>query len=82
MTLNYDDERKMIVFDHLSSPNDKTADLPFTYVPDGSYDGFKWDKDHWEFVDNVFKDVIDDKRQTPVPMPVGSHSMTEPGPKK
>lgn len=82
ITLNYDDDRKMIVFDHLTSSNEKTADLPFTYVPDGSYDGFKWDKDHWAFVDNVFKDIIDDKKQTPVPMPVGSHNMMQPGPKK
>ena len=47
VTLNYSDEYKMIIFDHLVAQSEKTSDLGFTLMPDGSYDGFKWKNDHW-----------------------------------
>jgi hypothetical protein len=75
ITLNYNPEQKMIVFSHLVPPNDKSADARFTYLPDGSYDGFRWKGDKWKYVDNVYKDVIDSRKDVPVPVPKGSDHM-------
>jgi hypothetical protein len=47
MTLNYDENRKMLVFDHLSKVG------PF-FGPDGTYDAFKYSKSgRWELVEDV-----------------------------
>ncbi|MFI5196083.1 MAG: hypothetical protein ACHQD8_03250 [Chitinophagales bacterium] len=51
--LNWDEERKVIIFDKLVSqvndPNRK-----YTYVPSGQYDGFRWDNEMY----NYMKDLI------------------------
>ena len=41
--LNWDEQYKMILFDHLIPFNNPYTNSP-TYVPDGSYDGFKLEK--------------------------------------
>ena len=64
--LNWDEQYQMILFDHLipfQSPYTGTV----TYVPDGSYDGFKLEKGRWKFVDKVFNDVME---EAPRPEPV------------
>lgn len=64
--LNWDEQYKMILFDHLIPiPSPYTGS--FTYVPDGSYDGFKLEKGRWKFVDKVFNDVME---EAPRPEPV------------
>jgi hypothetical protein len=47
--LNYNDERKMILFDHLSSDIYDPA-RKNTYTPTGQVDGFRWDNGQWVFV--------------------------------
>ncbi len=55
--VNWDEEYKMILFDHLIA-----MPSPFgrgvTFVSDGSYDGFRWEKGRWQFVDKVFNDKM------------------------
>jgi len=77
-SLNYSPEQNMIVFDHLAGESGKATDLGFALVPEGSYDGFKWKGDHWEFVEDVIKGTDDSKKNTPVPLPQGSHNMMDP----
>ena len=52
VSLNWDDEKKMIVFDELTSqvndPNRK-----YTYVPSGLYDGFFWNNEMWNYRMNL-----------------------------
>jgi hypothetical protein len=52
MKLNWDDEQQMIVYDHLSSetgfPNQRK-----TFVPDGDYEGLKWEKGVWVHQEKV-----------------------------
>ncbi|MFP5041991.1 hypothetical protein [Parasediminibacterium sp. JCM 36343] len=45
----YDGETQMIVFDHLASESDE-PESKYTYVPDGSYEAFKWENNHWGHV--------------------------------
>lgn len=64
--LNWDDYYKMVIFDHLipiASPHSGQT----VYVPDGSYDGFRYDKGRWVFVEKVFRDA---QEEAPRPYPV------------
>ncbi len=49
MRILFDKEENMIIYDHLASENDEPESL-YTYVPDGSYEGFKWKNNHWEHI--------------------------------
>lgn len=56
---NYDPSLDMIVFDHLISETDEPAKND-TYIPDGSYEGFKWKNGQWVHVDKVFDFALTD----------------------
>lgn len=51
VNLNYNKDEKKVIFDQLASevgdPNKK-----YTYVPVGQMDGFQWQNDHWQFIEN------------------------------
>lgn len=57
--MNYDPELDMIVFDHLISETDE-PEKKNTYIPDGSYEGFKWKNGQWVHVDKVFDFQLQD----------------------
>jgi len=57
--LNYDPELDMIVFDHLISETDEPGKKN-TYIPDGSYEGFRWKGGQWVHVDKVFDFQLQD----------------------
>ena len=57
--LNYDPELDMIVFDHLVSETEE-PDKKNTYIPDGTYEGFKWSNGQWVHVDKVFNFALKD----------------------
>jgi hypothetical protein len=67
-TVNYDPDMKMILVDHLVSESNED-DLPYTFVPDGDYEGFKWENGKWLHVDKVFHEKLEDG-QAPVPDPL------------
>ncbi len=69
-TLNYDYNKDMIVFDHLAPPTPKATGAYFTYVEDGTYEGFKWEKDHWQWVEKVFNFAINEDDNPPIPSPL------------
>jgi len=50
---NYDPELDMIVFDHLISESNE-PDRKETMIPDGDFEGFKWQNGQWVHVDKVF----------------------------
>lgn len=65
--LNYDDHYKMILFDHLMPFADERNGLGLVNIPDGTYEGFKYEKGVWVHVDKVFDKVMD---EAPVDFPV------------
>ncbi|MGE5520532.1 MAG: hypothetical protein ACM3VS_11440 [Candidatus Dadabacteria bacterium] len=67
-TVNYSEDNNMIVFDHLISETDE-PDNPWTYIPDGDYEGFKWEKGKWVHVDKVFTFKLKDG-EFPMPDPI------------
>ncbi len=68
--LNYDKQMQMIVFDHVAPPNEKAKGATFSYVPDGTYEGFNWQNNHWQWVEKVFTFSIDENDNPPVPVPL------------
>lgn len=69
-TMNYDKNLQLIVYDHLAPPSDKARDAYFTYVQDGTYEGFKWVSDHWQWMERVFTFSIDELDNPPIPAPL------------
>ncbi len=67
VTLNYDKDLKMIIFDHLVPTSPTSKDFKFTYIPDGSYEGFKYKKKQWHYVSQVFTSTM---KQPIFPKPV------------
>jgi len=68
--LNYDRELDMIVFDHVAPPTEKARGATFTYVPDGTYEGFKWINNHWQWIEKVFTFAINEDDNPPIPAPL------------
>ncbi len=64
-TMNYDEDSKMILVDHLISETDE-SDLPWTFVPDGDYEGFQWVNGKWQHIDKVFDFKLKDG-EAPIP---------------
>lgn len=66
--VNYDEDLGLILVDHLISESDE-PDKPYTFVPDGDYEGFKWENGKWVHVEKVFNQKLEDG-QAPVPDPL------------
>jgi hypothetical protein len=64
--LNYDQSLGMIVFDHLS-PMSGNYGQGLTYVPDGTYEGYKLQKGTWNWVENIPYQIM---KEAPVSEPV------------
>jgi hypothetical protein len=53
MLLRYVPEQHLIVFDHLSPPDNKAKNMPDLYGPDLTYNGYKLKNGRWVFVENL-----------------------------
>ena len=71
--MRYDDELKLILFDHLI-PENNEVDKKYTYVPDGDYEAFKWQNGRWVHVNKVFDFKLEDG-QAPVENPVKENKL-------
>ena len=66
--VNFDPDMNMILVDHLISETDE-PDKPYTFIPDGDYEGFEWKNGKWVHIDKVFNQKLEDG-QAPVPEPL------------
>lgn len=66
--VNYEPDLGLILVDHLVSETDE-PELPWTFVPDGDYEGFKWENGKWVYIHKVFNEMLEDG-QAPVPIPL------------
>ena len=57
--VNYIPDMKMILVDHLISDTDEPEN-PWSFVPDGDYEGFKWQNGKWVHIDKVFTFKLQD----------------------
>lgn len=73
--LTYDEEMDVIVFDHLIS-EEKDPTQRHTLIPDGDFEGFRWENGRWAYVAKLFDYQVDMRGidpmlgNAPVPMPI------------
>ncbi len=55
-TMNYDEDMKLIVFDHMApiGKSQSGKDDKDILIPDGSYHAFKWKRGKWIFIEKLF----------------------------
>lgn len=69
VSLKYDKSKDLITHDHTPPLDGKTKDIGFIRVPDGTYEGIKWVKDKWIWVDYV--KLADEESNKPIrPLPL------------
>ena len=68
--LTYDPDMDMIVYEHLISETGEPG-KKYTYIPDGDYEGLKWNNGKWVHVNKIF-DQVTPEGQPPVPNPLES----------
>ena len=66
--LNFDEGLNMIVLEHLVSETNE-PEKKWTLIPDGDYEGFKWEKGKWVYIKKIFTLVTPDG-QPPMPEPL------------
>lgn len=64
--VNWDEQYEMVLFDHLI-PWPSPFGRGISFVPDGSYDGLRFEKGRWKFIEKVFNDKME---EAPRPEPV------------
>ncbi len=74
VSLNYFDATDQIIFDHLVSrsemkgkPASKSSQKGYNMLPDGTYEAFGWEKDHWQYIPELQNQQY---KEAPVPAPV------------
>ncbi|ACU60579.1 hypothetical protein [Chitinophaga pinensis] len=68
ISLSYNPEMDMIVYDHLISETNQPS-KPSTFVPDLDYEGFKWKAGKWMHIEKVFHDALP-QGKVPVDQPM------------
>lgn len=66
--LTYDKDMDMIVYEHLVSETGEPQ-KKYTYIPDGDYEGLKWQRGKWAYIEKVFTQVTPQGKE-PVPAPI------------
>lgn len=66
-TLNFNPSLDMIVFDHLIPRIGRIPGQGPTMLPDGSYVGYKWDGEYFNYIDKIYSHTQD---TPPMPKPV------------
>lgn len=67
---NFDPELNLIIFDHVVAPSKDEEGAWFTYVPDGTYEGYEWKKNKWVWVEKIFHYSINKPDSPPMPKPI------------
>jgi len=76
VTLNYNQDMDLVIYDHLSTPDTLLPDLKMLQLPDGSYEGFEWRWGKWRHIPKVFDQQVTQFKKgmmfgnPPVPDPV------------
>jgi hypothetical protein len=69
-SLNYYEDSSMIIAEHLESESNEPK-KKWTLVPDGDYEGFRWNNRKWIHIDKVFHQITPDG-QAPTPNPINN----------
>jgi hypothetical protein len=67
MSVNYNSEMGLIVFDHLQQVIGQIPGQGPTMVPDGTYEGLRYDGQYWNYKEKLFHEIMD---EAPRPKPI------------
>lgn len=67
VTLNFNPAMNMIVYDHLIPRMGRIPGQGPTMLPDGSYVGYEWDGEYFNYIDKIYHQTLD---EAPFPKPV------------
>jgi len=67
--LNYDPTLEMVIFDHVLPKKSPFPGQENTWLPDGSYEGYKLENGAWTHVEKVFEHKYEEN-EFPIPVPV------------
>lgn len=67
VSINYDEELQMIVYDHIIPEDGKSFGMYPTYIPDGSYEALQFKNGMWQYVEKVFHQTQD---EAPITVPL------------
>jgi hypothetical protein len=67
MSVNYNAEMNLIVFDHLQQVIGQMPGQGPTMVPDGTYEGLSYDGKYWNYNEKLFHEIMD---EAPRPKPI------------
>lgn len=66
--LNFDSSLNLIVMEHLISESNE-PNKKYTLVPDGDYEGFKWQNGKWVYIKKLFSETTEEgNAPTPIPL--------------
>jgi hypothetical protein len=68
VAIKYDKEKDLIIHDHVAALDSKAQDVGFMKVPDGSYEGLKWETNKWvwqEYIKLAEKETNGEIRPVP-----------------
>jgi hypothetical protein len=68
--MNYDTTMQMIIYDHTEPEDSAQLGLGFSYLPDGTNEGFKFSGGFWNWIEKVFTFAINENNNPPVPQPI------------
>jgi hypothetical protein len=64
---NYDAAMEQIVFDHLTQTASSNPNIPFVFIPDGTYEAFEFKKGEWRYIEKIENTIMD---EAPRPAPI------------
>jgi hypothetical protein len=72
VNLNFFPNMDLIIFDHTAPMEEGQEGLYFNYIPDGTYEGFRWDEkaERWSWIEKVFHYAINENDNPPMPAPI------------
>lgn len=55
VSLNWDEQRAMVIYDFIEPPEPESKGIYPTYIPDGTYNGLKYEDGLWRYVKRVYE---------------------------
>ncbi len=55
VSMNWDEKRNMFIFDFIEAPDEESRGIYPTYIPDGTYNGLKYENNMWRYVERVYE---------------------------
>lgn len=63
VTLNYNPDKDMVIYDYIEPETPEARGNYYLYIPDGTYEGLKFEETGWRYKEKVFNEVSNSPMQ-------------------